>query len=709
MKARVAAALLTIVAAAAAWQYARGRLHGDGQDLPAGALRGYNVLLVTIDTLRVDRIGAYGHTGGLTPTLDRLAGEGLRFDAVHAHAPLTLPSHASLMTGRIPPHHGVRDNGTYRLDSGQPTLAASLKTAGYRTGAFVGAFVLDARFGLARGFDLYDDQYGQRPPGGRLEVVERPADQVTVRAAAWIRAAPSPWLAWVHLYDPHEPYAPPEPFASTYAQTPYDGEVAYADAALGRLLDDVQGAGRLDRTLVVIASDHGEALGDHGERTHGLFAYESTMHVPLIVWSRGRILPRVITHPAGLVDVAPTMLDLLGIAWSPAGDGRSLRARIAGDEPSSAASAPTYFEALNANLTRNWAPLTGVVAGPLKLIDLPLPELYDLRADPRETQNLYEQRPEDARRLEAMLDAVAGSTTTPVGGAIDTETAARLRSLGYVASQPATRRRRFTADDDPKSLVTLENALDDAMKLSGRGDHASAVGLLQDVIRRRPDLPLAYDRLAFVLRASGRPADAITVLEEAASKGFADAPALVTLGLLLQEAGRMDRAVQVLEAAVGLNGQDLEARSRLGAAYAQAGRAADAERTLTAILEIDPDSAEGLTNLGVLYLGTGRGDQAIAALQRAVVADPSLMGARNTLAVAYARSGDLSRAVDEWRQVAAMRPDDPDILYNLGTALLQLNRPAEARPVLERFVATAPPAYAEDVSRIRQMIAALPR
>lgn len=706
MKIRVAAALLIIVAAAANWRYTSSRV--ERQDLPAGALRGYNVLLVTIDTLRVDRVGAYGNAAGLTPALDRLAVEGLRFDAVRAHAPLTLPSHASLMTGRIPPRHGVRDNGTYRLDPVQPTLAAALKPAGYQTGAFVGAFVLDARFGLARGFDRYDDQYGERPSAGRVEVVERPAEEVTTRAAAWIRAASAPWFAWVHVYDPHEPYAPPEPFASKYASAPYDGEVAYADAALGRMLDDLQGSGRLDRTLVVVAADHGEGLGDHGERTHGLFAYESTMHVPLIVWCKGRLQPRVLADPAGLVDVAPTILDLLGISWS-AADGRSLRARLAGEEASEAASAPTYFEALNANLTRNWAPLTGVVAGALKLIDLPVAELYDLRADPGETRNLYARRPEDARRLEQMLDALAGNGTTPAGAAIDAETAARLRSLGYVASQPATRRRKFTAEDDPKNLVALDTALDDAMKVSGRGDHTSAVAMLQDVIGRRPDLPLAYDRLAFVLRAGGRLDEAITVLEQAAAKGFADAPSLVTLGTMLQEAGRVDRSVQVLVAAVGMNAQDLEARSRLGTAYAQAGRSADAERTFRAVLEVDPDSAEALTNLGVLYLSTGRRDEAIAMLRRAIAADPSLTGARNTLAVAYARSGDLPRAVDEWRQIVAIRPDDADILYNLGTALLQLNRPQEARPVLERFIATAPPQYAEDISRVRELIGRLPR
>ncbi len=710
MKVRGAAVALLIAAAVGIWWFAgssRSR-----QDLPAGALRGYNVLLVTIDTLRADRVGAYGNTTGLTPTLDRLATEGLRFDSVRAQVPLTLPSHASLMTGRIPPRHGVRDNGTYRLDPSHETLATALKSAGYATGAFVGAFVLDARFGLARGFDLYDDQYGERPALGRVEVVERRAEEVTTRATGWIRAAQGPWFAWVHVYDPHEPYAPPEPMASRYASAPYDGEVAYVDATLGQMIDQLQSSGQLARTLVVVASDHGEGLGDHGERTHGLFAYDSTLRVPLVMWCRERLQPGVIEDPAGLVDIAPTIADLLAVPWA-ATDGRSLRPRLAGEEAASSAqaseSAPTYFEALNANLTRNWAPLTGVVAGGLKLIDLPVPELYDLAADATETHNLYARRPEDARRLERMLDTLAGNARAPVGGTVDTETAARLRSLGYVVSQPSTQPRRFTAADDPKNLVSLDTALDEAMQISGRGDHATAITMLQDVIQKRPDLPLAYDRLAFVLRSSGRLPEAIQVLEQAASKGFADAPALVTLGTMLQEADRLERSVAVLEAAVGMNAQDLEARNRLGTAYARIGRADDAEREFKKVLGEDPQSAEALTNLGILYLGTNRAPAAIEVLRKAIAADPLARGASNALAAAYAKSGDLQQAVGLWRQLVERRPDDADLLYNLGTALLQLKQPTEALPFLERFVAAAPPQYAADVARIKKIIAELSR
>ena len=260
------------------------------------SLHGWNVLLVTIDTLRADHVGAYGNQLGLTPTLDRLAREGLRFTHAYAHVPLTLPSHTTIMTGAYPMTNGVRDNGSFRLDGSRPTLARALKTAGYRTGAFVGAFVLDARFGLNSGFDVYDDR--MIGTGGRsLEVVQRPAEQVLAPAEHWILGEPSalspkpsvrpsalnpqPFFAWVHLYDPHEPYTPPEPFRSRYSGNPYAGEIAYTDASLGAFLDRLRNAGALNHTFIVVASDHGESLGEHGERTHGLFAYDSTLRVPL--------------------------------------------------------------------------------------------------------------------------------------------------------------------------------------------------------------------------------------------------------------------------------------------------------------------------------------------------------------------------------------------------------------------------------------------
>ncbi len=662
--------------------------------VPAGALRGYNILLVTIDTLRADHVGAYGSALGLTPTLDRIAKEGLRFDFAHAHVPMTLPSHTTIMTGLYPVANGVHDNGSFRFDGSTPTLAGTLKRAGYRTGAFVGAFVLDARFGLNAGFDVYDDRV--QGASSNLEIVQRTSEAVLAPAFDWIASegserrvqgserpssalspqpsalglqppTPSPWFAWVHLYDPHEPYTPPEPFASRYRQDPYSGEIAYVDQALGRFLERLRSHGHvLDRTLVVIASDHGESLGEHGERTHGLFAYEATLRVPLIIWAPGSIKPAVVTAPARLVDLAPTVLDLVGAAPGHF-DGRSLRPRASGEPVGD--DSGSYFEALNANLTRNWAPLKGVVRGRLKLVDLPLPELYDLSADPSEQHNLYASQRERARDLESRLDRIdAGTPATSSQTPVDSDAAMRLRSLGYVVSTAPKPARAFTAADDPKRLVHLNTMLEAAADALGRGDPVAAAATLQAAIDERPDLTIAYDRLAFALRSAGRTREAVAVLDRAARGGHADRELLRSLGAGWRDLGDSARALAVLEPLARADRFDLQTLDVLGQTYVRAGRPRDAEAAFKRVLDASPNASVTWNNLGSLYLSENRTAEAQAALSRAVAINPDLAGAHNGLGVVYARQGALDRAAEEWRKALALRPDLGDARANLEKA-----------------------------------------
>jgi arylsulfatase A-like enzyme/Tfp pilus assembly protein PilF len=640
----------------------------------SGALRGANVLLITIDTLRADHVGAYGNRLGLTPTLDRLASQGLRFERAYAHVPLTLPSHTTIMTGSYPIANGVRDNGSFRFDGTRPTLADVLKAAGYHTGAFVGAFPVDARFGLNAGFDVYDDKYGSRPAGGELSVLERPADQVLAPAYAWIArgvssgqsAAPAPWFAWVHLYDPHDPYVPPEPFRSRFASDLYSGEIAYADAALGATLERLLTLGALAHTVVAVAADHGESLGEHGERTHGLFAYEATIRVPLIIWAPPTIRAAVVPSTARLVDVMPTLLDLLGINSPQPMDGRSLRPLAGGegtpDDPGS------YFEALNANLTRNWAPLTGLVRNGLKLIDLPVPELYDVTADPTERENVYARRKDLAAPLERQLDALTSHAAKPAAGPVDSETQQRLRSLGYVVSPVARPARTYTARDDPKNLVGLQNRLDAALDALKAGSPDIAERLLKALVVERPDFTIAYDRLAFIYRETSRVDEAIATLESASRAGATDAASLATLGGYLQEANRFDRSVAVLEAALKLNPSQIDAYEKLGVTYTRMGRFGDAERMFRQVLSFAPNSATTYNNLGSLFLAQHRDANAIDALSKAVEVDPGLANAHNGLGVAYARQGDTKRAADEWQRALALRPDLVDARDNLDKA-----------------------------------------
>jgi arylsulfatase A-like enzyme len=651
-----------LAAAAIGVAIMRGRAPAAPPPIVSGALRGANVLLVTIDTLRADHVGVYGSAGSLTPTIDQFAKEGLRFERTYAHVPLTLPSHASLLTATYPTSNGVHDNGTFRLGDTSPTLAELLKGAGYRTGAFVGSFVLDARFGLGRGFDVYDDR--MLGSGSDLEVVQRNAEQVLAPAYEWIVSPGArPWFAWVHLYDPHEPYTPPEPYRSRYASEPYDGEVAYADAALGAFTARLRGTDALANTLVVIASDHGESLGEHGERTHGLFAYDATLRVPLVMWGPPQIRPGIFGETMRLVDIAPTMIDLLGAPPMARTDGRSVRPFVSGEQPFDRVS--SYFEALNANLTRGWAPLTGVVRDRLKLIDLPVPELYDLESDPGEQQNLYARQRDRARDLETRLDQIAKAASPAAAAPIDADAEARLRSLGYIVASPARRPQRYGAADDPKQLVHLNAALDDAVMRWARGDSGAAIDTLRGVIRERPDLTMAYDRLAFILRATGRGQEAVTLLDGAARAGHADRALLRSLGSMLRDAGDLERSASVLDDLVRADAADLQSADSLGQTYARMGRGTLAEGLFKRVLTASPNAAATWNNLGALYLGERRPDDAIDALTHAVTVNPDLATAHNGLGVAYATRGDTARAAAEWQKALALRPGYPDAQSNL--------------------------------------------
>ncbi len=465
--------------------------------------RDRNVLLITIDTLRAN---APGYAGGraATPNLDRLAREGWSFDFAHGHSVVTLPSHASILTGLYPFAHGIRDNSGYRLPEGTPTLATWLRGQGYATGAFVGAFPLDARFGLGAGFDTYDDRYPSAGRASELLMPERPANQVVEAATGWIRRQTGRWFAWVHVFDPHAPYQAPPPFRQQYATDPYAGEVAWVDHALGPLLELVRSGDR--PALVIVTADHGEALGAHGEATHGLFAYEETLRVPLIVAATdvggGRVASRPFSVAARHVDILPTIADSLGLPRPEGLPGLSLRP---GAERPPDGQVASYFESLTASLNRGWAPLTGVLLGHEKYIDLPIPELYDLGADPAEQDNRHDGQPQRVRALSAMLDRLRQGARRHSRATEDRETRRRLEALGYV-SAGAPARDRYTEDDDPKRLVALDQAVQRGVELFQQGNLEGARQAYSATIRQRPAMVTPYLHLAYLEWESGEPA-----------------------------------------------------------------------------------------------------------------------------------------------------------------------------------------------------------
>jgi arylsulfatase A-like enzyme len=407
---------------------------------------GLSVLLVTIDTLRFDALGAYGNKSAQTPWIDRLAREGVRFETAHAHNVVTLPSHANLLSGLYPLAHGVRDNSGFRFPADRETLAARLKARGYRTAAFVSAFPLDSRFALDAGFEVYDDRLGgaETQLTRAFEVPERKGAVTVAAALAWLgEHRTEKTFAFVHLYEPHFPYTPPEPFAERFPGDPYHGEVSAADAALEPLLRPLLEAGEIGRTLVVLTSDHGEGLGEHGEQTHGIFAYEATLRVPLIVYAPRILRPAVVRTPVRHIDVVPTVLDALALPLPPDLPGRSLLPLAArGESPGS----PSYFEALSSSLNQGWAPLRGVVRDSLKYVDLPVPELYDLQADPLEEKNLAATRPSDLESMRSLLGRLRQEDRGTTRRKEDPATLERLHALGYLAGGTAPAKERYTED-----------------------------------------------------------------------------------------------------------------------------------------------------------------------------------------------------------------------------------------------------------------------
>ncbi|HEY7291452.1 MAG TPA: sulfatase-like hydrolase/transferase [Vicinamibacterales bacterium] len=678
-----------------------------GPTLASGACRSCNVLLITIDTLRSDRVGAFGGRTGVTPNLDRLAASGVRLTRAYTAAPLTLPSHASILTGVSPPVHGLRANGLFRLGPDLPTLATVFKSAGYRTGAFVGAFVLDARFGLGRGFDVYDDRYGEKTAADPTEGAERRAEDVIAPALAWILGAPGnsqPWLSWVHLYDPHDPYRAPEPYASRFE--PYDAEVAYTDAMVGRLIDQLRSAGQLDHTLVVVTADHGESLGEHGERTHGVFTYDVTMRVPWFFWWSGMSgTGRSHDGLARLIDLAPTVADLTGVAAPSSFEGRSLLPQLNGGD----AAASAYFEAMDANLTRNWAPLTGVVSGSFKLIDLPIPELYDLARDPAEHDNLFTREGDRARTLNALLTDAASRFAAKGSSArqatLSAESRQRLQALGYVASSTEPAHRTYTDADDPKRLISVSDDLNRAVAQFNAGERQQGMTAVRGIMTAHPGFPTAFGMYASMQRATGDLPGAIATLEDIVKRNIADTRVIVTLAGYLEEAGAQQKAIGVLEAVIASHPDFADAHNSLGAAYSAIGQHEKARAAFRKVLELDPSSATAYENLGVDELRAGDRQAAIADLTRALEIDPRLPAAHNALATTLMLSGRKDEAIAQWRMAIDLNPRAFDALFNLATALHDEGRRDEARPYIEWFVREAPPArYARDIEQFQRWL-----
>ncbi|HEV7767067.1 MAG TPA: sulfatase-like hydrolase/transferase [Thermoanaerobaculia bacterium] len=644
-----------------------------------------DIILITIDTWRADAAGFAGNARVKTPFLDGLARRGVVFSNAHAHNVVTLPSHTNILTGLNPYEHGVRENAGYVLDDKVDTLAERLRAAGYTTGAFVAAFPLDARFNLDQGFDHYDDNYGKGSITSTFALQERGADAVLDSAARWWREREGQKrFAWIHLFDPHAPYTPKAPFDAEYRDRPYLGEVAAVDDALARQLGPLI----TGNTMVVITADHGEALGDHGELTHGLFAYESTLKVPLVVVAPGltsRTEKAFVRH----IDIAPTILAAARV--EAALPGQSLLGSVKQSD--------TYFESLSTSLNRGWAPLTGLIQGDLKFIDLPLSELYDLEKDPAELKNLVSDQRRAATAARTALRAV--QVDPGEGRSVSSEEAARLRSLGYFTGSASA---QFTEADDPKNLVHVDAMLHQIIEHQQRGDAEEALRIAREVVRLQPKMAAGQELLAFVLQQSERIPESIAALETLVRSGQASASSKTQLSKLLTETGRASEALALI-APIAAASSDPEVFNAYGIALSEAGRPADAATQFQRAIAVDPNNAPAWQNLGIAALRIGDARSAEQHLNRALQLNPALPLALNSLGVVYAQRGDMNRAQQMWRQAFANDRRQYDALYNLALVALRNGDRDEARRAFTEFVEIAPPArYARDIAAARDAL-----
>jgi tetratricopeptide (TPR) repeat protein len=582
------------------------------------------------------------------------------------------------------------------------TLATLLRAHGYRTGAFVSAFPLDSRFGLDAGFEVYDDRLGDpdRTPDFRMQ--ERPGPQTVAAARAWLDATPAPRFCWVHLYEPHAPYAPPYEWRGRVPSA-YDGEVAAADDALAPLLDPLLARGRSGRTLVVLTADHGEGLGEHGEATHGLFAYESTLRVPLLLYAPRLFRPRVVAEGARHVDILPTVLDALGLPVPPGLPGRSLLAAAEGRRAGSAP--PSYFEALTPALTRGWAPIHGVLRDRVKYVDLPLPELYDLAADPDEAANLVARAPASLDGMRALLARLREADHGVERVAEDPAARERLASLGY-ASASRGLAARYREEDDPKRHLAFEEGLRQVVESDEAGDVAGALARCERLVREWPAVPLALRHLAVLRRRAGDLAGAVEAARRALAADPGSTDAAVELGRALNDLGRPREAAAILGPCAGAEDADLDLLMTWGIALARSGERDEAEAALERARRSDPQSALAAYNLGAVHLLFSERDEARRALTEALALEPGMARALNSLGLLAAEEGRPEEAVRLFSRALAADPDDPDTLYNLGAVLWREGRRTEARAHLERFLAAAPTAlYAPDRARVRSWLA----
>jgi arylsulfatase A-like enzyme/Tfp pilus assembly protein PilF len=656
-----------------------------------------NLLLVTLDTTRADRIHAYGFDGIETPNLDRLAREGVLFEQAVAPAPLTLPAHSSMFTGKFPPAHGVRDNGGFFLDDRQTTLAERLQSRGFTTGGFVGAYVLDHKWGIAQGFQTYFDDFDlSKYQSLSLGSVDRPGNEVADKALAWLdRVRSKRFFGWVHFYDAHSPYDPPEPFKSRYAGHPYVGEIAFVDSQVGRLLAYLDTHQLARNTIVIVMGDHGESLGEHGEGTHGFFVYQATMHVPLLIRAPyDSMAGRRVADTVRSIDLLPTALDLLGVEAAERFEGASLAPLMTGAKKELGLAA--YSEAIYPRFHFGWSDLRALTSGRYKFVAAPRPELYDLQQDPTESHNVYTERQALGDRMNQELVALeqrmsVGAAAPKPAVEVDPDARARLAALGYVGTFVTAAAPDRAGLADPKDKIQLFNLMTQARetarhdKESDEGLHALERVIAQDpkvidawfmlgneYYRRRqytraieqfkralelkPDYDLVVINMANAYRALGRDQEAMVGYRRFMALDPKNAQIRYEAAQILIDGGRLDEARQELTQALALEPKLAAARNALGVLALRRGDLAGAEREIRAAIDEKPDVRLAHYNLALLAEQQGDVPRAVAEYKKEVELHANSYKAAFNLGRLYERAGDRQGQIAEYRRAIEMNP-----------------------------------------------------
>ena len=667
-------------------------LAGAGNSLSTATGKPPSIILISVDTLRADHLSCYGYRRMATLHLDALARGGTLFSAVSSQVPLTFPSHVSLFTSTYPFFNGIEDNGE-TLRPNALTLATVLKAHGYHTGAVVGGFVLDRRFGLDQGFDTYDSTFDlHHQADSDSGDVKRLGAEVVAAANKWLDAnSGSPFFLFVHFYDLHTPYNLPASDRARFG-TGYDAELRYVDEQVGALCDSLRQHSVFANSLVVLTSDHGEGLGEHGEKTHGYFVYQSTLWVPLIVhWPAGGAnFPARIDEPAGLMDVAPTLLQFAGITPPPEFQGRSLLDLVRADPPR--IPHDVVSESVYAQRHFGCSPLRSLRSGRYKYIEAPKPELYDLGRDPGETHNLYGVEGSQALAAKQRLAALRARFRNPRPRgqrALDPDTAARLSSLGYVAgSSPETD--ASESGPDPKDRIGEFEEFGRAIVLASAGHIEESNALLERILSGHPELLDVRMSLGLNDQRLKRQDDAAREFQKVVKADPLNAKAHLDLGLSLFEMRKLDEAEREFQAALAIAPNYTRAEDMLGSVALQRNDYARARQRFEHVLSVDPNDYNAHYNLGALAALQGQWDAGERHLRAALSVDPLDPEAHNTLGSLYLRRGDLDSAAAEFRAALRLRPKSASQHYNLGLVLGQQHRVEEAAEEFHQALAIDP-------------------